>query len=515
MTTSKYPVEFPEVKSGLDINTLPTAGYTTDPAIKKQVDAALEAYKQQTDALEQRFAQPNWFKVAAGFAKPQLGGFLASLGSASEAMGEQQEAQRAIMPTIARMRSEIAAKQAGFEVRMKQQELFNQWQKTGKPMDATTFADITQYGADTDVAKTAKSYYDAAQKGLEITREAVGAMGKDPLMPLEDWTKFQLRPDADQTSIQKKQNEFESALNAAKPPQIDQAQWNAMSRYEKMEESASYARAQRESGMGAETAVQQQATQAPTRLSLLGSIRDLAMGVGLGTVKGPDGKEITGQQQMAALLNYFGGNNPFEVLARAAADGKLSERLADIDRYARQSNMSPEAKDNFQKLSKLLAENQVNLRNGAINPTDQFSALQQAGSPNIGNSQTALVSLVDLMGHGEKNAIDKYRYILDNKVPFRQLGVDAGYLEKQRQYAEEHRRIATSNPLVNTPSWYNPAGGAKSASQAAPQPSAAPSAKSTSPQAPAKRPAKREFGDKTYYLQPDGSYDTVEGGGRP
>jgi hypothetical protein len=289
-----------------------------------------------------------------------------------------------------------------------------------------------------------------------------------------------LRPDADQTSIQKKQNEFESALNAAKPPQIDQAQWNAMSRYEKMEESASYARAQRESGMGAETAVQQQATQAPTRLSLLGSIRDLAMGVGLGTVKGPDGKEITGQQQMAALLNYFGGNNPFEVLARAAADGKLSERLADIDRYARQSNMSPEAKDNFQKLSKLLAENQVNLRNGAINPTDQFSALQQAGSPNIGNSQTALVSLVDLMGHGEKNAIDKYRYILDNKVPFRQLGVDAGYLEKQRQYAEEHRRIATSNPLVNTPSWYNPAGGAKSASQAASQPSA--------PQAPASAP---------------------------
>jgi hypothetical protein len=185
MTTSKYPVEFPEVKSGLDINTLPTAGYTTDPAIKKQVDAALEAYKQQTDALEQRFAQPNWFKVAAGFAKPQLGGFLASLGSASEAMGEQQEAQRAIMPTIARMRSEIAAKQAGFEVRMKQQELFNQWQKTGKPMDATTFADITQYGADTDVAKTAKSYYDAAQKGLEITKEAVGAMGKDPLMPLD------------------------------------------------------------------------------------------------------------------------------------------------------------------------------------------------------------------------------------------------------------------------------------------------------------------------------------------
>jgi hypothetical protein len=125
--------------------------------------------------------------------------------------------------------------------------------------------------------------------------------------------------------------------------------------------------------------------------------------------------------------------------------------------------MSPQARDQFQKLSKLLAENQVNLRNGALNPTDQFSALQMAGQPNIGNSQTALISLVDLMAHGEKNTLDKYRYVLDNNVPFRQLGIDPEYLAKQAEYAREHRRIATSNPFENTPSWYNPAVGSKPA----------------------------------------------------
>jgi len=29
---------------------------------------------EQVKALQQRYSQPNWFKVAAGFAKPQLGG---------------------------------------------------------------------------------------------------------------------------------------------------------------------------------------------------------------------------------------------------------------------------------------------------------------------------------------------------------------------------------------------------------------------------------------------------------
>lgn len=59
-------------------------------------------------SLEDRYAQPNWFKVAAGFAKPQLGGFMASLGSASEALGENVEQQRASALPIAQMRAQLA-----------------------------------------------------------------------------------------------------------------------------------------------------------------------------------------------------------------------------------------------------------------------------------------------------------------------------------------------------------------------------------------------------------------------
>jgi len=62
----------------------------------------------QLDALEQRYAQPNWFKVSAGFLKPQLGGFGASLGSAFGAMGESVEQQRAQALPIAQMRAQLA-----------------------------------------------------------------------------------------------------------------------------------------------------------------------------------------------------------------------------------------------------------------------------------------------------------------------------------------------------------------------------------------------------------------------
>jgi len=72
----------------------------------------LEKYNQEIEknigALEQRYAQPNWFKIAAGFAKPQLGGFLSSLGSAAEAHGETVEQQRAMGLPIAKMRTELA-----------------------------------------------------------------------------------------------------------------------------------------------------------------------------------------------------------------------------------------------------------------------------------------------------------------------------------------------------------------------------------------------------------------------
>lgn len=75
-------------------------------------DEDITEYQKSLDdsikALQQRYAQPNWFNVAAGFFKPQLGGFAASLGSASEALGQNVERERESQMPIAQMRSQLA-----------------------------------------------------------------------------------------------------------------------------------------------------------------------------------------------------------------------------------------------------------------------------------------------------------------------------------------------------------------------------------------------------------------------
>lgn len=423
---------------------------------------------EQVKALQKRYEEPNWWKVAAGFAKPQLGGFLASLGSASEAMGENVEQQREQQLPIAQMKVQMEQANMLLSQKQKQNQIYQDWLAKNKnpdgtvnPMDATTYSRITSLGEGTDVAKAASAYYTGAQKGLEIAGGAAEVSARYPQLAgsLDDFTKFQLNPNSDPKKLDEKRGNYLKVLEASKPPSTDPAQWNAMTIDQKQREADAYGQAQREKGMGTEEVLRSRANQAPERLGLLRSIRDLSLGVGLADSVTPDGKKISGQEQIGALLNKFGGNNPMEVFARAASDGKLGETLQGIDTYARQIGMSEEAKNKFQVLVKLLAENQVALRGSALNPTDAFGQLQSTASPNIGNSQSALVTLVDLMGHAEKNSQELYNYAKEKKLPYGQLERDIGYNDLRTEYARKHAEIATGNPMMKAPSWYDPSAG--------------------------------------------------------
>jgi hypothetical protein len=94
-----------EQQPGLSTNPANINPTGANPQALKEYQDSLEA---QIKSLEDRYSNPNWFKVAAGFLKPQLGGFAASLGSASEALGENVEAGRAAALPIAQMRSQLA-----------------------------------------------------------------------------------------------------------------------------------------------------------------------------------------------------------------------------------------------------------------------------------------------------------------------------------------------------------------------------------------------------------------------
>jgi len=477
-----------------------------DPEMIGKYRESLDQYK---TALEQRYAQPNLFKVSEAFLKPQLGGFSTSLGSAMGVLGENVEQQRAMGIPIAEMQARISQADILMGQKNKQNEIYQAWRKSGKPMDADTYSRIASLGPDTEISKAAQKFYEGAKEGLGMKIAATKAKGEDPMMQLEGWTEFQLTPNADPSKGKAQQDAFLKSLEESKPPQVDQTQWNAMSRYDKMDAASTYAKSQREAGMGVEEKMRQQANSAPERLSLLRSIRDISLGAGIPDSKDSKGNVLTGQQQMGAALNYFGGNNPIEVFARAAADGKLGETLQGFDTYARQIGMSEETKNKFQVLAKMLAENQVALRGSSLNPTDAFSQLQQSASPNIGNSQNALVTLIDLIGHAEKNSQEKYQYIKEKKVPYGLLEVDPEFNALRVRYAEEHARIAASNPLMTAPSWYDPSYGNVSKKKEA-TPPAATNTKPANTPAGSSRPNERTINGQTYVRQADGSYKLKE-----
>lgn len=115
-------------------------GLSTDPsklnlygARDEDVNEYQKSLEDSIKALQQRYAQPNWFNVAAGFFKPQLGGFAASLGSASEALGQNVEREREAQLPIAQMRSQLAMSKINMGQNRTAADLVKGWEGRGSP----------------------------------------------------------------------------------------------------------------------------------------------------------------------------------------------------------------------------------------------------------------------------------------------------------------------------------------------------------------------------------------------
>jgi hypothetical protein len=143
-------------------------GYQIQGAEDSDVQSYNDALENYQSALAARYAQPNWFKIAAGFAKPQLGGFMASLGSASEAMGENVENQKGMMLPMFQIRSQIAQNKIAMGQQGKAANAFNEWKASDKPMDEHTYAYITSMSPNSSVAAAAKAAFDAEKTNQSL-----------------------------------------------------------------------------------------------------------------------------------------------------------------------------------------------------------------------------------------------------------------------------------------------------------------------------------------------------------
>lgn len=420
------------------------AQLATDPSKINPTGAAQEdlteyqrSLDEQIKSLEQRYANPNWFKVAAGFLKPQLGGFAASLGSASEALGENVEQQRAAQLPIAQMRSQLAQSKILTGQNKLQSDEFEKWRASGQPMDEATYARIVSLQPESAVAKAAKGFFDAAQTRAGTTQtklqteiSAAQASGKDPRMEaLADIYSPSIPPE--------KRKAAENVVMQSRPPQIEAEVWAAMSPYDRAEELRSYTRAQLESGMDKEKLSAEQAKAAMDRLPLLHSIRETAV-----------------QPGMDKFLGVFKGNDLLSIVGRAAAEGKIAGgKLQGFDEYYKQANLTNDQIATAQNLVKQLAELQVRSGQTITNPTDLARELYSMATPGTGNTQRSLLTLVDALAYSDKHAKDRHAYIIEGKIPSRKLEANTTLDRMEREYMENKSKLMTSDPFQRPADW--------------------------------------------------------------
>ena len=133
-------------------------------------------------ALQQRYANPNWFNVAAGFFKPQLGGFGASLGSAAQALGENVEKQRANELPVAQVRAQLAVMKNQFSQNQRAADMERQRLSKGEPVTPDYVATLTNIAPDSPQAKAAAAQLATMQKQRELASSEQGnAMQRVPI----------------------------------------------------------------------------------------------------------------------------------------------------------------------------------------------------------------------------------------------------------------------------------------------------------------------------------------------
>lgn len=153
---------------------------TKFPLYGQDDDRMAELNKAQlaaVDALRKRYEQPNWFKVAAGFAKPQLGGFTASLGSAAEALGENEELRRASELPIAQMRLELMQQGEILGAHKKANDKFREWAKAhpGETPPAALLRELEAMAPGLSLGKAIKDEIATAQANQQNAIQRIQA----------------------------------------------------------------------------------------------------------------------------------------------------------------------------------------------------------------------------------------------------------------------------------------------------------------------------------------------------
>ena len=454
-----------------------------------------QMYKDIHDKLEKRYATPNWFDVAAGFAKPQLGGFIASLGSANEAMAKNIEQQRAQEMPLAALRLEMVKNKELQNRAIDAKEIYENAMKNYGFVPEKEFGDITSLvSKEHPIAQGAYENREGrykeieSQRGTASTQVALQQAGaKDPRLVV-NLPLFKVGPQTKE-EVQK----LNGLLENARPPQIDINQWKSMGTQEKQDQIASYADAQLKQGMTEEQASLHDARGATDRLKILRHVRELAAD--------PD------MAPVFSVLNNADAVSLFKRITDQAGGnlGAVMEGLKNAIRaqYSNEDDPTGVKRQKADELFKSIAQMAVQNRNNALNPTNAYQTLVDQATPGLDNSQKGFLSIVDQMGLREKQVVDEHNLRIDSGVDARHVFDDPRVRALRKKYDDEARELAKTDAYTRSPSWLDnvqvtiPPNTSKPPANATEAPPASKSSSAT----PKARPTERQIGDKTYILK--------------
>ena len=356
-------------------------------------------------------------KVAAGFLKPQLGGFFASLGSANQALGEQVELQRAVAPTVAQMRAEIAkgnialgqgkkaagiAAKAGEEGRIPTpQEAAEIASLTGGPGGAASAGQSISTAQSNQIAQ-------ALQSGMSYA-DMVAKFGKNLLdtnLPIIFAQFPNLKPPADMPRAPGMGSPSGAPIGAPAAggarivPGVPQSMTAELPLGPQLEAQAQAVQSAQEQRNSINTDLTKQSTtavpifEAATNLYKAASNPDLAKAFGVfeqGDPMGAIGKALESGSFPRVLENMRS-----QIIAARMGGDREKRALSDL-----------------QAMEGALAELNVQMQNGVINPTDFRTVAEGQSIPGIRNTQDAFlrgaarIGSVALTRYETKAAFDK------------------------------------------------------------------------------------------------------------
>ena len=393
-----------ETKPPIDLSTLNQAGIGENEEITKQRQATLQANEDFADALEKRYAQPNWFKVSAGFLKPQLGGFGASLGSAAEALGESVEQQRAVQPTIAQIRAQNAV---GSET-MKYDLVANEMLRTAlaKPNGLTSedVANIDKYSKRvgaiaqqkfTNQGSTFAQVLQAYQQGADYTR-LIKDFGKQFVDSI--WPSLQNLVPGKPTPSTTAPN-TSSAPNAPTSP-VSQGGENKPVRPLGVPESML-------SGITKGQELATTTAQIDERLKDVAKQQEYYANLSKNALPiynvASELYKLGSHGYMKPAFGIFEKGDPMGILGTALEQQNVSGILQGMRDQIIKSRMNASDKksamSDLQSMELALGALQKNIQQGVINPTDIRTIFESKSVPGLKNTQDAFLRGVANIGH--------------------------------------------------------------------------------------------------------------------